>query len=234
MCFPHAGQQLCDLCNVVLVLTFVLTTFGHICPCQILAGAELIYGCVHLLWSHHRRTMSNKPFHGLIWLRILYAHASLIFQHTLLFFLFLFRNLISTSFLPDIPSLLLLQSAHIHIWCPFFYASCLLLLFLLGNHSFVVLNSGHTLSSYRVVGRKFRDIWWEMVDNEPLHSKMPIIYFCAHPTSMLFDWRPISADVGVWLLSTDLTGLYQSTWLCLLSLLWRSDINGLWFCLLEE
>ena len=91
MCFPHAGQQLCDLCNVVLVLTFVLTTFGHICPCQILAGAELIYGCVHLLWSQHRRTMSNKPFHGLIWLSILYAHASLIFQHTLLFFLFCFK-----------------------------------------------------------------------------------------------------------------------------------------------
>ena len=88
MCLPHAIQQLCHQHNVVLVLTWVLPIFGHMCLCPLLVGTHITLGCPHQLCSERRYTMSNNHLHGLIWFRILYACMLFILRYPLLFVMF--------------------------------------------------------------------------------------------------------------------------------------------------
>ena len=112
----------CDCCARAdhFAIRVLLPTFSQMCPCSLLEGAHVTLGGTHLIYPQYRHAISNTPFHGLIWLRTqllcsctLFSPAPFVVCHVCFW-------LISASFLPDMPTLLMLPSAPANLRHPLF------------------------------------------------------------------------------------------------------------------
>ena len=59
-CACRAPADHCAIC-------VIQPTFSQICPCLLLAGAQVTLGGAHYICPQYRHAMSNAPFHRLIW-----------------------------------------------------------------------------------------------------------------------------------------------------------------------
>ena len=107
-----------DRCTICVML---LPTFSQMCPCSLLASAHITLGGACWIRPQHRHAMSNTPFQGLIWLHFFSGYAPFLSLSPFVVLHFCFW-LISISFLPGVPALLLLPPSPVNflhplVWC---------------------------------------------------------------------------------------------------------------------